>query len=104
MLRHRTVLDIALKYAEALKWYSKSAEQGNSEAQNGLGGLYEKGRGVPQDYVKAYMWFELAVAGFTATDAERREQMVQDRTRVAKRMSAAQIAEAEKLARKSKPK
>ena len=30
-------------YAEALKWYMKSAEQGNAKAQNNLGIMYDWG-------------------------------------------------------------
>ena len=35
----------------------KSAEQGNSDAQNGLGWMYRNGYGVEQDYVKAVEWY-----------------------------------------------
>jgi uncharacterized protein len=30
-------------------------------AQVNLGRMYAKGRGVPQDYVTAHMWFSLAI-------------------------------------------
>src|SRR5437899_12688856 len=40
----------------------KQAAQGNAWAQHNLGVLYDNGRGVPQDYVKAYMWHENAAA------------------------------------------
>ena len=33
------------------------AEQGNAEAQYGLGNLYAEGQGVAQDYVEARKWF-----------------------------------------------
>jgi len=42
---------------EAVKWWRKTAEQGNNEAQFNLGTAYEKGIGVEQDYVQAYKWF-----------------------------------------------
>jgi len=35
---------------EAFKWLSQSAEHGNPDAQVALGGLYEFGRGVSQNY------------------------------------------------------
>lgn len=38
----------------------KAAEQGNAEAQRKLAGLYEKGQGVPQDYVQAASWYRKA--------------------------------------------
>ena len=36
------------------------AEQGDAQAQTYMGLLYEKGDGVPQDYVEAVKWFRLA--------------------------------------------
>lgn len=36
------------------------AGQGDTEAQNNLGELYAKGRGVPQDYTQARAWYEKA--------------------------------------------
>ena len=38
------------------------ASQGDTEAQNRLGELYAKGRGVPQDYAQARAWYEKAAA------------------------------------------
>jgi len=43
-------------------WYTKSAEQGDADAQYELGILYEKGRGVPKNYTKAAEWFAKAAA------------------------------------------
>ena len=43
-------------YAEAVKWYRRSAEQGNARAQHNLGGMYFNGRGVPQDHAEAVKW------------------------------------------------
>ena len=39
-----------------------SAEQGNAKAQTTLGLLYDKGQGVPKDYMEAMKWFRLAAA------------------------------------------
>ena len=50
--------------------YRVDAEKGNSSAQFSLGFMYEKGQGVPQDYVQAYMWFNLAAAQGTKGAAE----------------------------------
>ena len=77
--------------------YRVGAEKGNASAQFSLGFMYEKGQGVPQDYVQAYMWFNLAAAQSTKGAAEWREH-------IAARMTPAQIAEAQKLAREWKPK
>jgi len=49
-------------YAQAALRYRKAAEQGDARAQYNLGVLYYKGHGVPQDFAKAYFWFDLATA------------------------------------------
>ena len=56
-----------------------------------------KGRGVPQDYVQAHMWWNLAAVKGN-TDA------IKNRDVVAAKMTPTQIAEAQKLAREWKPK
>jgi TPR repeat protein len=48
---------ITQDYSEAVKWYSKAAEQGFAEAQYGLGWMHREGRGVPQDYIEAAKWY-----------------------------------------------
>lgn len=40
----------------------KSAEQGLSAGQVGMGALYENGEGVPPDPVEAVKWYRMAVA------------------------------------------
>ncbi len=84
-------------YAEAIKWYRLAAEQGFAYAQHNLGVMYENGQGVPHDYAQAHMWFSLA-------GAQGDKQAAKQRDIVAKRMTPAQIAEAQKLAREWKPK
>jgi TPR repeat protein len=42
---------------EALKWYRKAAEQGDSFSQNILGNMYQSGRGVLKDYYEAVKWY-----------------------------------------------
>ena len=87
---------IRQNYAAAMKWYRLAAEQGDAEAQFNLGALYAKGRGAPQDYVSAHMWFNLAAA-------QGRHEAETKRDDLAKLMTSAQIAEAQKLAREWKP-
>ena len=82
--------------AEAAIWLRKAADQGNAEAQHALGIAYDQGRGVPQDYVFAHMWFNLAAARSHPSAAEYR-------SKVGERMSPAQLAEAQKMAREWKP-
>ncbi len=89
-------------YAEAAKWYRKAAEQGHASAQNNLGNMYNTGRGVTRDYVQAFMWFNLAVASLPAS-GEDRDLAVKNRDIVAKLMTPAQIAEAQRLAGKWRP-
>lgn len=47
-------------YNQAVSWYRKSAEQGDSGGQNNLGIMYENGLGVTQDYVQAVSWYRKA--------------------------------------------
>ena len=63
--------------------------------------MYAEGHGVPKDYVPAHMWFNLAASG--ASDASVRELSVKDRERVAAKMTADQIAEAQRMVREWKP-
>lgn len=47
-------------YALALAELQPLAEQGDSDAQAYLGGMYRRGQGVEQDYRKAFEWYEKA--------------------------------------------
>jgi len=49
--------------AEAARWFTKAAENGNVPAQSKLGSLYWDGRGVPPSLNQAYFWTVLARAG-----------------------------------------
>jgi len=40
-----------------------AAQNGETIAQINLGYLYEQGKGVPLDYVKAYTWYKTAESG-----------------------------------------
>src|SRR3974390_141082 len=83
-------------YPEALKWYRLAADQGYAKAQNMLGGMYGEGKGVPKDYALAYMWYNLSAAQGDHDGAILRDL-------IAKLMTPAQIAEAQRLAREWKP-
>ena len=84
-------------YETAFVEWRQMAEWGDAEAQLNLGRLCENGQGVPQDYVQAHMWYNLAAAYGP-------HEWAQHRDALAKRMSPDQIAEAQKLAREWKPK
>ena len=47
-------------HAQAVLWYRKAAEQGNTWAQHNLGCCYEEGRGVEQDHAQAVLWYHKA--------------------------------------------
>ena len=83
-------------YATAMRFWRPLAEQGDAVAQYSLGAMYSAGQGVPQDYVSAYMWLNLAAAGGIDDAAKGRDV-------VAEKMTPAQIAEAQRRAREWKP-
>jgi uncharacterized protein len=79
---------------EAVKWFRLAAEQGDAGGQDGLGRAYEDGDGVPRDPVRAYMWYFLAAAsGDPFAD-----EFAKNRDRLAAKLTAEQIAEAQRLA------
>ncbi len=79
-------------YATALRLVRPLADQGNAAAQYNLGLMYSIGQGVPQDYVQAHKWLNLG-----ALDGDK--DAIKSRDIVAGKMTPAQIAEAQKLAR-----
>ena len=65
-LRHGMVLLSLGDYPAAMNWFLILAKKGNPVAQRMLGIMYLNGLSVPQNYtnyVEAYAWFNLAVAG-----------------------------------------
>ncbi len=60
-------------------------------AQNNLGYMYDKGQGVPQNYIQAYKWITLAAAQGYARAVKGEEIL-------AKKMTYAQLTEAQRLA------
>jgi len=84
-------------YAKARQWWEKAAAQGRASAQNDLGLLYANGLGGPQDVVQSHMWYSLAAGnGYEIATGYRDD--------LAKQMTPAQIAEAQKRTREWKPK
>ena len=72
------------------------AEAGDPNAQNDLGVRYANGRGVPQDYVQADMWFNLAASRMTGED---RESAVSARDLIAEALTPDDLSDAQRLAR-----
>jgi hypothetical protein len=90
--------------AEAGRWYRLSAEQGYAQAQYNLGLWYARGEGGSHDDVQAHMWFNLAAARFPPSDILSRSAAIKNRDMLASRMTADQIAQAQRLARDWQPK
>jgi TPR repeat protein len=115
-------------YKLALKWYRRSAKQGNARAQLNLGVMYNQGKGVPKDYKIAVMWYRksaergdayaqynlgimyaygwgvprnyvLVHMWWTISSANRNKNAIRSRSGLGKKMTSKQIAEAKGLAR-----
>jgi TPR repeat protein len=82
-------------YVTAADLYVQASQQGNTFGQAMLGLMYDKGHGVPQDFILAYKWLNLAAAR-----ASKRERgyFLRLRDAVASKMSPTQIAEGQRLA------
>ena len=77
---------------ESVFWVRKAAEQGDAEAQASLAMAYEFGHGVIKDNVYTHAWYNIASAnGYMEASIERNE--------IEKKMTAAEIAKAQELAR-----
>lgn len=87
---------LAEDYKETVKWLLLASEQGrglaHAAAQNNLGVMYAKGTGILNNNVKAHMWYNIAGANGDELGAR-------NRANIEKKMTPAQIAEAQKLAR-----
>jgi uncharacterized protein len=111
---------VAQDDAEAFRWYRRAANKiydrpGNTwihSPQYNIGAMYASGRGTAQDYVRALMWFTLAIAfgdtkppaplGIELVDTSKYTALEQ-RDRLMALMTSAQISEAEKLAKEWRP-
>jgi uncharacterized protein len=89
-------------YEQALAWSQKAAEQGNADAQFTLGLMYARGEGVPIDFQLAHKWFGLASR--RSLDADLRTAAAKNRDIAATMLTAAQIAEAQRMESEWKPK
>ena len=113
-------LYVAQDDAEAFRWYRRAANKiydrpGDTwihSPQYNIAALYASGRGTAQDYVQALKWFTLAAAfgdtkppaplGVKLVDTSK-DTALEQRDRLVARMTSAQIAEAERLAREWRP-
>jgi hypothetical protein len=93
LTRKRNGYQLSLAYF----WNGQAADQGDAKAQYSLGRMYRDGECIPQDYVLAHMWFNLAAA-------QGKPEARRLRDLLAEQMTPSQIAEAQRLAREWKPK
>ena len=77
---------------EAVTRWRAAADAGDRRAMLALGQRYLQGLGVLQDYVEAHMWFNLAASRGEAA-------AVSERDALSEKMTPAQVAEAQALAR-----
>jgi len=84
-------LGIPQDYQEAVKWTRRAAEQGFDSAQHYLGRMYSEGSALPRDSIQSYAWFSIAAHNGNATAKK-------DCDELAKKMTAAEITAADKLA------
>lgn len=81
----------------AFEWYLRSSMKGHPGAQSGLGWYYELGLGMPApDLVRAYLWYGLSSIGGDPDAVDSLEEL-------APRMTAEQIARAQRLIDDYKP-
>ena len=81
----------SVDHAWAARWYGKAAEQGLAKAQQALGTAYASAPGYPRDRVAALTWLNLAAAHGDA-------DMVRERDTLARKMSKAEIDQADRRA------
>ena len=88
--------DVLKSDAEATQWCRRAAEQGYIMAQYALGKRYAEGKGVLQDDVQAYAWFNIFAA---QESGEFGEMAKNSRDRIAESMTPEQRARAQQLSR-----
>ncbi len=81
---------------EFLRWTRRAAAQGNRPAMEALAVSYHTGTGVPQDFIQAHMWANLAAALGSARAVKLLDELTA-------KMTSEQIAEAQKAASRWRP-
>jgi TPR repeat protein len=89
-------LGVPLDYRKSIYWLRRAARQGHMKGQNNLARRYYLGVGVKKDLVKAYMWVLLS-----ARQGE--PQAKKGLTFLRRRLTPAQIRQAEQMAARFKP-
>ena len=99
--RYETGLGVRQDFGRAVRWYLLAADQGLVEAQRSLGSFYWEGRSGTADPVRGQMWLIVAARG---APEDRRELIERERDEAARKLTAEQSVEAERLARQWKRK
>ena len=86
---------------EAVKWFRVSANNGNVPARQYLAIILHKGDGVEKDVVAAHMWYALYMKD--APNDRDRAYIKETMTKMERRMTPEQIAQAKKMAADWKP-
>ena len=88
---------VAKDQALAVTWYRKGAEQGNAWAQRNLYVMHRDDQLPQADLVQALAWINLA-----ASQAKPHPDAAQERQKLSAKLTPAQVAEAQRLAREWK--
>jgi hypothetical protein len=98
-------------WKEAAKWFELAAERGYPEAQFNIGWMYYVPEGVEENFVKSYVWMNLARQSAMKTESvvvDPENSIVNKAKKtseeIAKKMTPAQLAEADRLLKGWKPK
>ena len=83
---------ISRDYPEALRWLKLAAAQGNPVAHHHLGLMYDEGKEVSINGIRAHMWFNLSAAQGYTNAAKQRDL-------IASRLTNQEMTEAQTLAR-----
>ena len=90
---------IAVDYDKALKWLKLASEQGHTDSQFVLSQMYGFGKGMKVDLIKAHMWSQINALNKNQNMNMHFSQGEKLRKQWEKKMTPAQIADAQKLAR-----
>lgn len=85
----------AVDHETEMKWFRPAAEAGSGLAQYQLGAGYANAHGLPRDYVRAYMWINLA--GTRGYGLGSKGQVAVAKQALAELMSPEDVAKAQKL-------
>ncbi len=91
--------DVPLDAREAARWCRRAAEGGHARAQFCLGQLYRDTNGVPQNFLEAHKWFNLAAV----SDSEFAEQAAKFRSELEQKLTPELVVEAQRMAAEFMP-